>query len=51
MQDAIIGVSKYAPYRVFKVFMKHGDELWRSGAKKCNELAFKYWMLKMEVAI
>lgn len=51
MQDVIIGVSKVAPYRVFKVFMKHGDDLWQSGHRKMNELAFKYWMLKMEVAI
>lgn len=51
MQDVIIGVSKVAPYRVFKVFMKHGDDLWRSGMRKMNDLAFKYWMLKQEVAI
>jgi hypothetical protein len=51
MQDVIIGVSKVAPYRVFKVFMKHGDALWKSGVQKCNELTFKYWMLKQEVTI
>lgn len=51
MQDVIIGVSKVAPYRVFKIFLKHGDALWQSGTRKCNELAFKYWMLKQEVTI
>ncbi len=51
MQDVIIGVSKIAPYRLFKVFMKHGDALWMSGQRKMNELAFKYWMLKQEVAV
>jgi hypothetical protein len=46
MQDVIIGVSKVAPYRVFKIFMKHGDALWQSGVHKCNELAYRYWALK-----
>jgi hypothetical protein len=46
IQDCIIGISKVAPYRIFKVFMKHGDSLWISGHQKMNELAFKYWALK-----
>jgi hypothetical protein len=50
MQDCIIGVSKVT-YKVFKIFMKHGDALWQSGVDKCNALAFKYWMLKQEVTV
>jgi hypothetical protein len=46
IQDVIIGVSKVAPYRVFKVFMKAGDKLWKSGERKCAELAYKWWALK-----
>jgi hypothetical protein len=46
IQDVIIGVSKVAPYRVFKVFMKRGDRLWSSGEAKMNEIAFKYWSIK-----
>jgi hypothetical protein len=42
-QDLIIGISKSAPHKLFKVFMKHGDELWKSGERKCAELCFKYW--------
>lgn len=49
-QDVIIGISKAAPYRVFKVFMKEGDALWQSGKEKMNELAFKYWSIKAPVA-
>lgn len=46
VQDCIIGISKVAPYRVFKVFMKSGDRLWQSGERKMQELAFKYWSIK-----
>lgn len=49
-QDCILGISKVAPYRVFKVFMKEGDALWQSGQDKMNELVYKYWALK-EVAV
>lgn len=49
LQDCIIGVSKVAPYRVFKVFLKHGDALWISGQRKMNELAYRYWALKEAV--
>jgi hypothetical protein len=45
-QDCILGVSKVAPYKVFKVFMKRGDALWKSGERKCAELAYKWWALK-----
>jgi hypothetical protein len=46
IQDVIIGVSKVAPYRVFKVFMKAGDKLWQSGERKMSELAFRWWVLQ-----
>jgi hypothetical protein len=45
IQDVIIGVSKIN-FKIFKVFMKHGDQLWQEGERKCCELAFKYWSLK-----
>jgi hypothetical protein len=51
LQDVIIGISKVSPYRVFKVFMKHGDALWQSGTEKMNEIAFKYWTLKETVTV
>lgn len=38
-QDIIVGVSKVAPYRVFKVFMKAADARWKRGTDKMNELA------------
>ena len=41
-RDAIIGISKIN-YKVFKVFLAEGSELWRSGTDKMNEIAFKYW--------
>jgi len=51
IQDCIIGISKHPPYRVFKVFLKHGDPLWLEGERKMNELAFKYYMLKENVVV
>jgi hypothetical protein len=45
MQDCIIGVSK-VNYKVFKIFMKHDDALWREGQRKCAELCYRYWALK-----
>lgn len=27
------------------VYVKRGDAIWKSGREKCNELAFKHWML------
>lgn len=43
-KDVLIGISK-ENFRVFKVFIKRGDELWESGRQKCMELAFKYWTM------
>jgi hypothetical protein len=51
LQDVIIGISKSAPYKIFKVFLRHGDALWQEGERKCAELAFKYWTLKQEVVL
>lgn len=43
-QDVLIGVSK-VNFQVFKVPIRRGDELYNSGFKKYNELAFKWWAL------
>ena len=43
-KDVLIGISK-ENFRIFKVFIKRGDELWESGRHKCMELAFKYWTM------
>lgn len=43
-QDVLIGVSK-VNFKVFKVPIRRGDELYESGFKKYNELAFKWWAL------
>lgn len=41
----LIGVSK-VNYKVFIVTIAKGDDLWKSGEAKCNDLAFKYWSIK-----
>lgn len=43
-QDVLIGVSK-VNFKVFKVPIRRDDELYKSGFKKYNELAFKWWAL------
>ena len=43
-QDILIGVSK-VNFKVFKVPIRRGDELYEAGFKKYNELAFKWWAL------
>ena len=43
-QDVLIGVSK-VNFKVFKVPIRRDDELYKSGFKKYNELAFKWWVL------
>lgn len=40
-----VGVSKVAPYKVFKVPIKRGERLYNSGKAKYQELAFDYWKL------
>lgn len=42
--DILIGISK-VNYKVFKVPIKRGSELYKSGRAKYEELAFKYWYL------
>ena len=43
-KDVIIGISK-KNYKVFKVPVRRGDELFENGVKKYSELAFKWWSL------
>jgi hypothetical protein len=43
-QDVLIGVSK-ENFKVFKVPIRRGDELYNSGLNKYNQLAFKWWAL------
>ncbi len=43
-QDILIGISK-VNFKVFKVPIQRGSELWNSGRDKTMELAFKYWMM------
>lgn len=38
-----IGISKFYPHNIFKVFINHGDTLFKSGEAKASELAHKYW--------
>ena len=43
-RDMLIGISK-KNFKVFKVAINRGDEFYKSGLEKYNELAFRYWML------
>lgn len=43
-KDVLIGISK-KNFKVFKVPIKRGDELFENGVKKYQELAFKWWSL------
>jgi hypothetical protein len=43
-QDILIGISK-VNFKIFKVPIKRGDELYKSGLEKYLELAFKHWYL------
>lgn len=43
-QDFIYAVSK-KNCRVFKAFIKRGDDTYIKGKEKYSELAFRYWML------
>lgn len=42
-KDVIIGISKIKPHNIFKVFIKQNDDLYLSGMRKTNELAYRYW--------
>lgn len=46
-RDMIIGISKIN-FKVFKIFIEHGDPMWQRGRDKAEELAFKHYMLKQE---
>lgn len=43
-QDILIGISK-VNFKVFKLPIQRGDDLWKSGRDKTMELAFKYWLM------
>lgn len=40
-----IGISKTAPHKIFKVPVRRGDNIYKSGRAKYEELAFRYWYL------
>lgn len=43
-QDFIVGISK-KNQKVFKVFIKRDDKIYKQGKEKYDELAFRWWML------
>lgn len=43
-QDFIVGISK-KNQKVFKVFIKRDDKIYKRGKEKYDELAFRWWML------
>jgi len=43
-QDVLIGISK-ENFKVFKLFIKRGDDFYNSGKMKYEDLAFKWWMI------
>jgi hypothetical protein len=43
-RDLLIGISK-VNYKIFKVPITRGDELYKSGKEKYEEWAFKHWCL------
>lgn len=47
--DMLIGISKVNS-KIFKVPVRRGGELYKSGRAKYQELAFKYWYLFGEIA-
>lgn len=49
-QDYIIGISK-VNHKVFHLPIKRGDEFYKSGMKKLNEIGFKYWSLFGDVKV
>ena len=42
--DILIGISK-VNYKIFKVFIRRGDSLYREGYEDYINLAFRYWLL------
>lgn len=43
-QDFIVGISK-KNQKVFKVFIRRDDKIYKRGKEKYDELAFRWWML------
>lgn len=43
-QDFIVGISK-KNQKVFKVFIKRDDKIYKRGKEKYDDLAFRWWML------
>lgn len=43
-RDVVIGVSK-VNFKVFKVYIKRGDDIFNSGMRKLEYLGYKYFML------
>jgi len=43
-QDVLIGISK-VNFKIFKIFIKEGDDFYNSGKEKTLDLTFKYWQL------
>lgn len=44
-RDMLIGISKEAPHKIFKVPIARGSEVYRIGREQYSELAFLYWSL------
>lgn len=42
-QDMLIGISK-VNYNIFKLPIKRGSSLYKSGLEKMNEIGFKWWL-------
>lgn len=53
-KDVVIGISKKAPHKIFKIFITRDSDIYKSGLAKYKEQAFKWWTLfgeiEMEVA-
>ncbi len=43
-RDMIIGISK-VNFKIFKVPVSRGGDLWKSGMEKLSDLAFRWWYL------
>lgn len=46
-KDIIIGISKIAPHKLFKVLITRDSELYKEGKKKYEELCFKYYTIML----
>lgn len=43
--DALIGISKKKPHRVFKIMIRKGDAFWKEGKEDYERLVIEYWKL------